>query len=96
MENTSGARKSKAIAIGVLTAVSVLIAISGAALSIHSILNHVSFKVLGSDIHGAVFGLVILFLGARYYLSVQKLKARVYRTTTGFSFSNFKKQSTPL
>jgi len=96
MENASGILKSKVIAIGTLTATSVVIALSGAALSVYSILNDVSYKVLNSNIHGTVFGLVIVFLGARYYLTVQNLKERVFKTTAGFSFSNFKKQGTSV
>jgi hypothetical protein len=96
MRKTQGIIISKTIAIGALMVLSGVIALSGAALSVYSVLNNVTYKVLYSNIHGAVFGLVILYLGARYYLSVQKLKARVYSTATRFSFSNFKKQSKPL
>ena len=39
----------------------------------------------------AAFGAVVAFLGIRYLLSVRKLKGDVYKTTSQFSWSNFKK-----
>ncbi len=81
----------KVIPIMMLTAISILIILSGAALGVFSLANNVSFSVLGSQIHGAIFGLVIIFLGARYFLSVRKLKAEVYKTSSKFSWDNFKR-----
>jgi len=40
---------------------------------------------------GVVFGMVILFLGIRYFLSLSKLKDEVYKSS-GFSWSNFKRE----
>ena len=81
----------KAISIMALLITSILIILLGACFSVYSIVNNVSFTVLSSQIHGSIFGLIITFLGARYFLSVQKLKAEVYKTTSKFSWSNFKK-----
>jgi hypothetical protein len=45
---------------------------------------------MNNQIHGAVFGIVIIFLGARYFLSVQKLKGEVYKSISRFSWGNFR------
>jgi hypothetical protein len=81
---------SKVASIAALLICSLLIIVFGAAFSVYSLVNNISFSVLQSQIHGAVFGAVIVFLGVRYFLSVQKLKAEVYKTTSRFSWSNFK------
>lgn len=83
--------KKKIVAITFLFVMSVIIIFIGALLGISSIVNNVSFKVLNSNIHGAVFGAVIMFLGVRYFLSVQRLKTEVYKNSSKFSWSNFKK-----
>lgn len=83
---------SKTVPMRLLLATAILIAVAGAAFMVYSVLNNVTFPVMGSDIHGAVWGLIILFLGVRYIFSVQKLKADVYKSTSQFSFSNFKRQ----
>lgn len=81
---------SKVASITALFAGSLFIIGSGAALFIYSFLSNIYFSVLSSQIHGAVFGVVVMFLGVRYFLSVLKLKAEVYKTTSRFSWSNFK------
>ena len=83
--------RSKTVPITSLLVTAVLIAIGGASFMVYSVLNNVTFPVMGSNIHGAVWGLIILFLGIRYIFSVQKLKADVYKGTSQFSFSNFKR-----
>lgn len=90
--NTLPVEKKKVIAIMVLFITSVLVILSGAALCIFSFVYDTHFTVLTSEIHGAVFGAIVMFLGIRYFLSVRKLKAEVYKTTSKFSWSNFKKQ----
>ncbi len=88
-EYTPHVESTKIASIAVLFITSVLIIILGAAFSIYSILNNISFPVMGSQIHGMVFGVVIVFLGVRYLLSVLRLKAEVYKGTSRFSWSNF-------
>lgn len=82
---------TKVAPIAALFVTSILIIVSGVAFSIYSAVNGISFPVMNSQVHGAVFGVVIAFLGVRYLLSVQKLKAEVYKGTSVFSWSNFKK-----
>jgi len=84
--------KQKAIIINLLYATTIIIVLLGASFIVYSIINNVSFKVINSSVHGAVFGLVVAYLGARYFLSVTKLKAELYKTTSQFSWSNFKKE----
>ena len=81
---------AKIVSIIILFIISTGIILSGAAFSVYSIVNNVSFTVMSSQIHGMVFGAVIAFLGVRYLLSVQRLKAEVYKGTSQFSWSNFK------
>ena len=83
--------KEKRLAILTLYTVSVVIILIGAAFGIFSYVNDIRFTVLSSQIPGVVFGVVILFLGVRYFLSVSKLKAEVYKSTANFSWSNFRK-----
>lgn len=84
--------KKKRMAIGTLFVVSAAITLSGLAFCVYSTLNNVEFTVFTSKMPGAVFGAVIMFLGLRYFLAVNKLKKEVYKTTSRFSWSNFKKK----
>lgn len=83
--------KSKIVAIMMLTLLSIAIIVAGVSFCIYSLICNIEFMVLGNLIHGAVFGLVISFLGVRYFLSVKKLKGIVYKSTSQFSWSNFRK-----
>ncbi|MFA7673048.1 MAG: hypothetical protein WCY62_04260 [Clostridia bacterium] len=74
-----------------LNITALVIILAGVAFGIHSLVNDVSFTVLGTQIHGAVFAGVIAFLGIRYLISALKLMAEVKKTGKGFSWSNFKK-----
>ena len=91
-ENKPIVDRKKKMSIMALLITSILIILLGAYFSVFSLVNNVSFNVLSSRIHGSIFGVVITFLGMRYFLSVQKLKAEVYKTTSKFSWSNFKKE----
>jgi len=81
---------TKIASIAVLFITSLFIILLGVVFSIYSVIDNISFTVMSSQIHGAVFGVVIAFLGARYLLSVQRLKTEVYKGTSRFSWSNFK------
>jgi len=84
-----GLERKKIVAIWILYVLSAVIILIGVLFSIFSFRNQVSFPVLHAQIPGAVFGLVAAFLGVRYFLSVGKLKAEVYKTSSRFSWSNF-------
>ena len=83
--------RKKAIAVGSLFVISAAITLLGLAFCVYSALNKVEFMVLTSKVPGTVFGAVIMFLGVRYFMAVQKLKTEVYKTTSRFSWGNFKK-----
>lgn len=91
-QETQTVGKGKVFVIAALFALSFTIVILGVSFSVYSMMNDVSFLVLSSQIHGAVFGLVIVFLGVRYVLSVRKLKEKVYKADSMFSWSNFKRR----
>ena len=81
----------KILPIVTLYAVSAVIIIIGTAFGIFSVVNNISIPVLTSRIPGVIFGIVMVFLGLRYLFSVRKLKAEVFKSTSSFSWSNFKK-----
>ncbi len=84
--------REKMISIVTLYIVSILIILAGTFFSVFSFLNNISIPVLSSQIPGVVFGIVVLFLGVRYLFSVNKLKAEVFKSTSIFSWRNFKKE----
>jgi hypothetical protein len=81
---------SKTAPIALLFVQAGLILLAGAAFSVYSALEDVAFTVLGSTIPGYVFGILVMFLGVRYLLSVRKLRTEVYKGTSRFSWENFK------
>lgn len=84
--------RQKVIMIYVLFAMTILIMLSGISFSIFSLIHNISFKVLNSSIHGAIFGALVVYLGAKYFLSVTKLKTELYKSTSKFLWSNFKRK----
>ena len=84
------ADKTRVAMILILYVLSIVIILLGAAFSVFSVINHVQLAVMSSNMPGVVFGMVILFLGIRYFLSLSKLKEEVYKSS-GFSWSNFRK-----
>ncbi|HEX2947872.1 MAG TPA: hypothetical protein VHT96_18185 [Clostridia bacterium] len=89
--NVQTVDRGKVVSIMLLYMMSSVIIISGIIFSIYSLVNNVGFTVLSSRINGAVFGSVVLFLGVRYFLSVHRLKAEVYKAESKFSWNNFRK-----
>jgi hypothetical protein len=82
--------KSKVIIVNILFVITMIIIFLGIFFSIFSLVNDIHFKVLNSSISGLVFGLLVLYLGIKYYLSVSKLKEELFKTSSKFSWSNFK------
>ncbi|MDP4133764.1 MAG: hypothetical protein Q8882_07105 [Bacillota bacterium] len=91
-EYVQNAQRSKVVSIMLLYIASIVIILLGASFSVFSAVNNISFTVLDSKIPGLIFGVVVLFLGVRYFLSVRKLKAEVYKASSKFSWYNFKKE----
>lgn len=82
--------KKKVIFVSVLYVTSMIIIFLGMFFTIFSLVNNISFKILSSSVPGAIFGLLVLYLGIRYYLSVIKLKGEVFKASSKFSWNNFK------
>ena len=85
------AAKGKVAMIIILYVMSVLIMLLGAGFSAYSAINGVQMQVMTSTIPGFIFGMVILFLGIRYFMSLSKLRDEVMKSS-GFSWSNFRKE----
>jgi hypothetical protein len=86
--------RSKSAPIALLFTLAVLILVGGAAFGVYCAIEGVGFAVLGSTIPGSVFGIVLMFLGVRYLLSVRNLRAEVYKDTSRFSWENFRSDKT--
>lgn len=84
--------KSKLISINILFICTLIIIFLGIFFSIFSIVNNIHFQVLNSSMSGAVLGLLVLYLGIKYYLSVTKLKGELFKASVQFSWSHFKKE----
>lgn len=84
--------KKKVILIAVLYVVACAIILLGLVFGVYCALNQVLLPVLTTQIPGFVFGMIIAFLGVRYLFSIQKLKEEVFKTTSNFSWSHFRKQ----
>lgn len=82
----------KKMTIAVLAAMAVLIMASGVFFCVYSFINHISFRVINTDVSGIIFGLTVFYLGLRYALSVLKLRKEVYKPTSIFRWRNFKRQ----
>ncbi len=57
-----------------------------------SMLNHIWLKVWNTSVPGVVFGLLIVYLGTRYYFMVDEFKKKLYAKDNDFSWSNFRKR----
>ena len=83
--------KSRVAMIVILYVMSIAIILLGAGFCAYSAINGVQMQVMSSTIPGVVFGLVILFLGVRYFMSLSKLRDEVMKSS-GFSWANFRKE----
>lgn len=91
-QNTIAATdKSKVIILNILFFTAIVIIFSGIFFSIFSLVNNIHFIIFNSSISGAVFGLLVLYLGIKYYFSVIKLKDDLFKASSKFSWTNFKK-----
>lgn len=89
----SSMAKGKVVMLAILYVMSVLIMLLGAGFGIYSMITGVQMNVMSSTIPGFVFGMVNLFLGIRYFMSLSKLRDEVMKSS-GFSWSNFRKEKT--
>jgi len=84
-------KAAKIIIVTFLYLISIMILVSGLGYSVYSLLADTSFTVFGTSVHGFVFGLLVFYLGLRYFLSVRKLKDELYKSSSVFSWKNFSK-----
>ena len=68
------------------------ICLSGAFFAVYSYVHQINFQVLNTQISGIIFGIAVLYLGIRYFISLINLKQEVYKPTSRFSWDNFKKK----
>lgn len=85
--------RKKVVVFYTLAATALAITLSGAFFSVYSYLNNLSFKVLNTQVSGIIFGLTVVYLGIRYIKSVNTLRKELYKTTSVFSWDNFKKKA---
>ncbi len=85
-------RKKKKIILLFLYLGTTIIMFLGAYFSAFSVLNHINIRVLEASVPGIVFGLLVLYLGLRYFFMVSDFKTDFYQSNARFSWSNFKKE----
>lgn len=77
--------------IGLMLMASMIIGL-GSWFFVYSILNNVVFSVMSSEIPGAIFAAVVIFLGVRYLIATINLIKRVQGKD--FSWHNFRIKKT--
>lgn len=82
----------KKVLISILFVVTLAICASGVFFSVYSLIYQISFQVLNTHVPGVIFGIAVLYLGIRYFLSLMNLRKEVYKSTSRFSWDNFKKK----
>lgn len=65
----------------------------GAFFSAFSFMNGISFQVLNAKVPGMVFGILVFYMGLRYFLMVSDFKIELMKNSTVFSWDNFKKKN---
>lgn len=83
---------SKIITINLLFIAALIIIFLGMFFCIFSLVNDIHIKILNSSVPGAVFGILAFYLGLRYYFSVTKLKESLFKSSSKFSWDNFKRK----
>lgn len=68
-----------------------LILFSGCIFIAYSIYFKITFKVINTNIPGAIIGLTVLYFSARYYKMIFKLKSEINVKGNNFSWANFKR-----
>jgi len=84
--------KQKQVIISILYGTTMIIIFLGIYFSVYSLVYRISFQVLNAQIPGVIFGMLVSYLGSRYFFSVNRLKTEINKNTSKFSWSNFKKE----
>lgn len=91
-KSKASATTTKRVIILVLTMLSCSICISGVFFIFYSWINHTTFRVINTNVSGIVFGMCVAYLGFRYTILVLKLRKELYKESSIFLWSNFRKQ----
>lgn len=83
----------KKVIIAVLFLVACAVSVSGLFFCIYSYINHINFQVINTQVSGIVFGVCVLYLGIRNLISLRSLRDELYKSTSRFSWDNFKKKN---
>jgi len=81
----------KEYSIMLLMVLNTLILLSGCIFIAYSIYFKITFKVINTNIPGAIVGLTVLYFSSRYYKMILKLKGEINKKGNNFSWSNFKR-----
>lgn len=82
---------AKKAAMALLFVTAGAISVSGAFFCVYSLVNGISILVLGAQIPGVLFGTAVLYLGIRYFMMLMPLKQEVFKSTSRFSWENFRR-----
>ncbi len=88
--NADGDRQKRGIIFSLYLGTLVIMFL-GAFFGAYSAFNHIELQVLNAKVPGVVFGIMVVYLGARYYFMVSDFKTEFYKSREKFSWSNFKK-----
>ncbi|HEY5562030.1 MAG TPA: hypothetical protein VIK72_09810 [Clostridiaceae bacterium] len=83
---------NKKSAIILLFGLDLLILIAGGYLTISCYINNISYKILNTSFPGFILGLVVIFLGARYFKAALKMSKNIFKNDLSFSWGNFKRE----
>lgn len=89
--NSYPVETKKRVMIAVLFIVACAICASGVFFSVYSYVYQINFQIINTQVPGFIFGLAVLYLGIRYFVSLVNLRREVYKSTSRFSWNNFKK-----
>jgi len=84
--------RKKTIIVSFLYMGTMIIMFLGIFFGAFSVLNDISIPILNTTVPGIVFGMLVTYLGVRYYLMVSSFKTEFYKSNDKFSWSNFKKE----
>lgn len=88
---TVGQNRQKKVIVNSLYLGAMFIMFLGFFFSAFSVLNDIRLQVLNVSIPGFIFGMLVVYLGIRYYFMISDFKIEFYKSTEKFSWSNFKK-----
>lgn len=72
-----GLSDTRRLSLMILRSISFALIVLGILILLFSLVNNISYPVLGQRIHGSIWGIVIAFLGVRYFESVKQLRQKL-------------------